>query len=170
MKKAILLIVLVCFLALSLTACFGKFSLTRKIYSWNSGIGDSGIGGRFIRTLVFYVMNIIPVYPIGGFIDCLILNLIEFWTGSNPLAMTEGDMEIQYATVDGVDYEIVATMNRFDIREVAIPENAIAYVFSPDEAAWYLHAGDTVAKITEDTEEATRFFNLDGKELVTVFN
>jgi len=169
MKKAILLIVLVCFLALSMTACFGKFALTRKVYDIHAGIGGNDFIGKVLRTLILWVAGHI-VYGATGFIDAVLLNLIEFWTGSNPLAMGEGEMELQYATVEGKDYEIVATMNRFDVREVANLENAIAYVFSPEEAAWYLHAGDTVAKITEDTEEATRLFNLAGKEVVTVFN
>jgi hypothetical protein len=35
---------------------------------------------------VFLAAYVVPVYGIAGFIDAVILNSIEFWTGSNPVA------------------------------------------------------------------------------------
>jgi len=169
-KKVIIMVVLASMLALSMTGCFGNFSLVRKVYTFNQGIGDNGIGGRFVRTLVFYVMNIIPVYGVAGLIDYWILNLIEFWTGSNPLAMSENEMEVRYATAEGKEYEIVTTQNRYDIKEVNNPENAVAFVYSPEESAWYMHSGDGSYKITEDDGDMTHFFNLESKAVATVFN
>lgn len=96
-------------LMVSQSGCFGEFALVRKVYNWNDGVSDS----KFVKTLVFYVMNIIPVYGIASFIDVVILNLIEFWSGSNPLAMNEGDYEMQLATVKGVDYKLEATKDTF---------------------------------------------------------
>jgi len=170
MKKAIFMVVLVGILALSMTACYGKFALTRKIYNWNASIGSESFGGRVIRQVVFWVTYYIPVYGICMFIDVVALNLIEFWIGSNPIAMNEGDMEIRYATAEGKEYEIVTTQNRYDIREVANPENAVAFVYVPEESAWYMHNGDVSFKITEEDEDGTRFFNAEGKALATVFN
>jgi hypothetical protein len=77
-------------LSAMLTACFGKFALTRKIYEWNDSFDN-----KFLKTLLFYGLNIIPVYGIGGAVDFFILNLIEFWTGSNPLSMAPGQKEKQ---------------------------------------------------------------------------
>ena len=37
------------------------------------------------RELVFLCLYVIPVYPIAGAIDLIIVNSIEFWTGTNPL-------------------------------------------------------------------------------------
>lgn len=72
--------------------CFGKFSLIRKVYQFNDSINvGGGLVNRFVKTLVFYVLNFIPVYGIAGLVDVVILNLIEFWTGSNPLALGEFD-------------------------------------------------------------------------------
>ena len=95
-------------LVISQTGCFGEFALVRKVYNWNADIG-----GKFVNTLVFYVLNIIPVYGIAGFVDFVILNLIEFWSGSNPISMNEGDYEMQMATIDGVQYKIEATKDTF---------------------------------------------------------
>jgi len=170
MKRFVLMVVLVCMLALSMTGCFGKFVLTRKLYNWSAGIGGDNLGGRFVRQLVFMAVCYVPILAACEFADLLILNLIEFWIGSNPLAMNEGEMEIRYATAEGKDYEIVTTQNRYDISEVGNPENAIAFVFIPEESAWYMQSGDVSYKITEDDGDTVRYFNHEGKAIATVFN
>ncbi len=91
------------------SGCFGEFQLVRKVYNWNQDLSSS----KFVRTLMFYVLNIIPVYGIASFIDVVILNLIEFWSGSNPVAMNEGDHEMQLVTVKGVEYKLEATKDTF---------------------------------------------------------
>ena len=101
-------------LVITQTGCFGEFALVRKVYSWNEGL-DS----KFVRTLVFYALNIIPVYGIAGFIDFAILNLIEFWSGSNPVSMNEGDYEMQLVTVKGVKYRIEATKDTFTTTQLS---------------------------------------------------
>lgn len=101
-------------LVISQTGCFGEFALVRKVYNWNADIG-----GKFVNTLVFYVLNIIPVYGIAAFIDVVILNLIEFWSGSNPVSMNEGDYEMQLATIKGVDYKIEATKDTFTTTQLS---------------------------------------------------
>lgn len=102
-------------LVLTQTGCFGEFALVRKVYNWNDDISSS----KFVKTLVFYVLNIVPVYGIAGFIDVVILNLIEFWSGSNPLSMNEGDYEMQMATIEGVDYKIEATKDTFTTTQLS---------------------------------------------------
>lgn len=96
-------------LVITQTGCFGEFALTRKVWEWNDDISDS----KFVKTLLFYVMNIIPVYGIAAFVDVVILNLIEFWSGSNPMSMNEGDYEMQMATVNGEQFKIEATKDTF---------------------------------------------------------
>ena len=105
-------------LVISQTGCFGEFALVRKVYTWNDGLGN-----KFVKTLVFYVLNIIPVYGVAAFIDVVILNLIEFWSGSNPVSMNEGDYEMQLATIDGVNYKIEATKDTFTTTQLS-GENA----------------------------------------------
>jgi hypothetical protein len=41
---------------------------------------------RFAREIVFLCLYIVMVYPIAGFIDLLIVNSIEFWSGENPVS------------------------------------------------------------------------------------
>ncbi len=87
-KTGVLIRLLALVMAFSLggvsTGCFGKFALTRKIYTINEGMGS-----KFVQTIIFWVFIIIPVYEVASFLDFFILNLIEFWTGSNPMAVVE---------------------------------------------------------------------------------
>lgn len=91
------------------TGCFGEFALTRKVYDWNDGLSDN----KFVKSLVFWGLNIIPVYGVAGFLDVIIFNLIEFWSGSNPISMNEGDYEMQLATIKGEEFKIEATKDTF---------------------------------------------------------
>src|SRR5580692_4347566 len=66
------------------SACFGSFNLTRKLWGWNKGVSSE----KFVRELVFLGLNVVPVYSIAGFIDVVVTNSIEFWTGTNPVSMS----------------------------------------------------------------------------------
>jgi hypothetical protein len=63
--------------------CYGSFPLINKVYKFNGTLG-----GKFVNELGFLVMNIIPVYGVAAFIDVVLLNTIEFWTGTNPMSAT----------------------------------------------------------------------------------
>ena len=98
---------------ISQTGCFGEFGLTRKVYDFNQGVG-----GKFVNQLVFWAMCVIPVYEVAGMLDVIIFNTIEFWTGSNPVAMAPGETEVQYATVDGHQFRMTAQQNYFVVEEL----------------------------------------------------
>ncbi len=64
------------------SGCFGSFALTNKIYQFNDGVSDSMV----VKEVVFLLLIILPVYELSVLGDAVIFNLIEFLTGSNPLA------------------------------------------------------------------------------------
>lgn len=66
--------------AVSASGCYGQFALTRKLYTWTGSFGS-----KFVSTILMWVL-IWWLYPIVGFIDLWVFNLIEFWTGANPMA------------------------------------------------------------------------------------
>lgn len=140
MKKVnVMLLSLLLLVSTSLTACFGSFGLTKKIYNANKSVG-----GKVIQTLVMYVFIIIPVYGIASFLDIVIFNLIEFWSGSNPLAMKAGESETQMASIDGKMYEITATKNQFRMRQTEGPDaGKEAFMqYNTEEQQWYLVEGE----------------------------
>lgn len=63
------------------SSCIGSFALHGKLVSWNQGVSN-----KFVNELVFLAFNIIPVYGVCYLADALVVNSIEFWSGSNPLA------------------------------------------------------------------------------------
>lgn len=80
MKHTLKSIVCALLLAGLLAGCYGSFNLTRKVWKFNGEVG-----GKWVNEVVFLAMNIVPVYSLAGFVDAVILNTIEFWTGSNPV-------------------------------------------------------------------------------------
>lgn len=74
------------FISTHATGCFGQFKLTQKIWQFNKNIS----GEKFVQWLMFLVLVIVPVYEIGALIDALIINSIEFWSGSNPVGSVDG--------------------------------------------------------------------------------
>ena len=63
------------------SSCIGSFGLHSKLVSWNQGIGT-----KFVNELVYLAFNIVPVYGVCYLADALVINSIEFWSGSNPMA------------------------------------------------------------------------------------
>lgn len=66
--------------SLVFTSCIGSFGLTNKVISWNRHIGP-----KFINELVFVAFWILPVYEVTSLADLLVINSIEFWSGTNPM-------------------------------------------------------------------------------------
>lgn len=83
LSKQVVVLLLVATMAIMSVGCYGSFSLTKKVYNWNGSLGN-----KWVVELVFLACSIVPVYGIAGFIDVVILNSIEFWTGNKPMAST----------------------------------------------------------------------------------
>ena len=163
MRKAVLIIILVSVLSVSLSGCFGNFALTRKVYDLNRSFSDQGI-----RSLVMWIMFIIPVYEFAVLVDVVLLNLIQYWTGSNPLSMGEDQTEVRLYAHEDRFFEITASRDRYDIMEVDNPENSLSFVFERAENSWYLYSQDRVIKITEENHRELKLFDLDGMVLSTM--
>lgn len=79
--KNLVVVLLVASMAIMSVGCYGSFNLTKKVYDWNGSME-----GKWVKELVFLVLNIVPVYGVAVWLDAVILNSIEFWTGKNPMA------------------------------------------------------------------------------------
>ena len=89
------------------TSCIGSFALTNKLLSWNKQVGS-----KFVNELVFFAFWILPVYEVSALADVLVLNSIEFWSGSNPVAQGRSvidDKDGRYLVdCDGKGYTITS--------------------------------------------------------------
>lgn len=87
MKKGI--ITLLCAGMVVLTGCYGKNACFEKLHQWNGTLGN-----KWLNSIVHFFLMVFGVYPIClGLIDGLVLNTVEFWTGSNPLAAGDSYFE-----------------------------------------------------------------------------
>ena len=89
------------------TSCIGSFSLTNKLLSWNKQVGN-----KFVNELVFFAFWILPVYEVSCLADILVINSIEFWSGSNPVAkgtkVIDGNDGRYLVDCDGKGYTITS--------------------------------------------------------------
>jgi len=159
--KIVSVILITSFLTFSITGCYGNFSLTKKLYNWNGTIG-----GKFANSAVMWVLMIIPVYSIAGFIDFAILNVIEFWTGTNPMAMNEGEKETQMVMMDGQEYMVTATKNRFDVTSMNDQSKTVSLIFNEEKGAWVITDQNdneiTVAQLDQTNRNLLKLIYPDG--------
>lgn len=116
------------------TSCLGSFSAFNGLKNWNQDV----TANKFVNNLIFWALNIVPVYSLFMFGDLVIFNLLEFWTGSNPIAMNEGEIETQTIEKNGVRYTMIATKNQMKIR-VLSGEKAgkeLTLVYEPADKSW----------------------------------
>jgi hypothetical protein len=82
MKSRLSILAISMLLILSMgTGCIGNFGLSGKVRKFNLETSQD----RWGREIVFVVLYVIPVYPFAGFLDIVVFNSIEFWTGTNPI-------------------------------------------------------------------------------------
>ena len=144
----------------SLQGCIGKFALSNKVLKWNQTVSN-----KFVNEVLFLVLHIIPVYPITIFVDILVINSIEFWSGKNPLAMAPGEIDTQYVSKNGVEYKIEATQNKFHIVQLEGPNKGdqVDLIYNPETKTWLIGNGKEIkraAQFLNDTD--VKFFKPDG--------
>lgn len=162
--KLISIVLISFFLTSSITGCYGNFTLTKKLYNWNGTVGS-----KFVNSAVMWVCMIVPVYGIAGFIDFAILNVIQFWTGKNPMAMNEGEKETQMVNMDGKEYQVTATKNRFDVQSTQDEKIAVSLVYNEQTQSWIIMDRNdneiTVAQLDAENKNLLKLIYPDGQTL-----
>jgi len=112
-RKAVAVAVMTSFVSVT-TACFGPFNLTRNVYHWNSGIkGSSEVNEKWMKEIVFFGMIVIPIYMFSALLDAFIFNSIQFWTGDNPVKVTqEPDGHIREVQLGDLTISVLWTEDR----------------------------------------------------------
>jgi len=152
-------------LAIAQTGCFGEFALTRKAYNWHDGVSSN----KFVKSLLLWIPMAF-VYGVTGLLDAVIFNLIEFWSGSNPISMNEGDHEMQLVTIDGVDYRIEATRDTFTTTQLSGEKAGEVRVMKFDRATMTWKYSDSrvcdqpVMTFLDEEAEAVRVYTANGTQ------
>jgi len=149
MKKVFLSVALAATLFLS--SCIGSFGLTKKVYNWNKSVSD-----KWVNELVFLGLSIIPVYEIAVFIDAVVLNTIEFWTGNNPVAANTEVIE----TENG-QYVVAASHDGYTITK---GDETVQFV--NENGVWFVKQGETVTPMFTYTDDSHVCLNLGGTSTI----
>jgi len=126
MKKMIGMVALAFMLASGSGCVSGNngFALTKKLYKWNKNSMDN----RWWQEVTFVGFCIIPVYGVCVLADAIVLNSIDFWSGSNPMASTTIEVDGHLVTlVKQADGSLVATSDVGTFRCVRDGEHIYAY-------------------------------------------
>ncbi len=149
-------------LMVSMFGCYGNMSLTKKVWQWNGSLGS-----KLTVNVVFWILNFVPVYPATVWIDVVVLNTIEFWTGSNPLAMADGQQTIRTVEADGKTYEVKISQNKVEIKEIVGPDagRSVEIMYDTASSSWYLNDGDNSHKVATMDGNMLNLIYPDGKTL-----
>lgn len=153
MKRTIAALVLMGFLPVATTGCFGGFQLTRKVYSFNREVSPD----KWVRELVFLAMAIFPVYGAATFLDAVVFNSIEFWTGSNPVLAKNGASR-KITTADGTAILTRTSENSLDVRVRGLDGQEGHFVMQRE--------GDGFSARTPEGELIARVAEIDGEPML----
>lgn len=109
------------------SSCIGSFALHGKLLNWNRNIGN-----KFVNELVFLACSVIPVYGVCYLADALVLNSIEFWSGSNPVASI-GD--VKKVKGESGNYLVTTLKNGYSIQKEG-EDTAMELVYDQDRNSW----------------------------------
>lgn len=148
--------VALCAGSLMFSSCIGSFALTNKLLSWNNHVGS-----KFVNELVFVAFWILPVYEVSALADILVINTIEFWSGSNPVAqgrtVIDGQDGRYLVDCDGKGYTITSENDGSTVR----------LDFDVDAQTWSATVGnDTYELMTFIDEDHVRMPSKDGGSVV----
>ena len=110
MRKSKLTVAAVLLCGAMLTnSCVGSFTLFNKFAGWNTRATNS----KFLNELLFLVLSPAHVFCLTA--DALVLNTIEFWSGSNPLAQNVGKT-VNVMGQDGRYYAVKTLKNGYEVK------------------------------------------------------
>lgn len=145
MKKKCLSVAVVLAIGSSMlfTSCIGSFALTNKVISWNQQVGS-----KFVNELVFFAFWILPVYELSALADILVINSIEFWSGTNPMSAStkviQGEDGRYLVKCDKTGYTITSERDKSVVR----------FNFNQEENSWAIEANgvsNTFMTFVDDT-------------------
>ena len=142
------------------TSCIGSFKLFNKYEKWQCSMTNS----KIVNGIVGLILQ--PV--VGGvclFVDALVLNTIEFWSGNNPIAMNSIQ---EVRGQDGLMYAVKTTKKGY---EITSPTGEVTkLIFNQKENSWSVSQNGVTKEILRFNEDGTIQTTLPNGKLLTVTN
>lgn len=141
--------------SLLFSSCIGSFGLWNRLKDWNMNIGN-----KFVNEIVFLAFHIVPVYEVAYLADVLVLNSIEFWSGSNPVAEV-GTIKTIHG--ESGDYFVRTNEDGYTIVKEGEEEKPLDLVYNQENRTWSAVAeGQTFELITMNEDGTITFKQKDG--------
>lgn len=142
------------------SSCIGSFGAWNSLKDWNMGIGH-----KAVNEIVFIAFHIIPVYEVAYLADVLVLNSIEFWSGSNPLADVGTEKVIQ-----GEDGEYLVRINEdgYTITKKGEENRPLDLVYNAEDRTWNAVAEGQAFELMTMNEDGSITYKDQNGEEVTV--
>lgn len=156
MKKSKLSLALALILSGSIlfSSCIGSFAAFNNLKDWNQSVGN-----KFVNELVFFAFHIIPVYGIAYLADVLVINSIEFWSGSNPMASVG---EVKKVKGENGEYLVETLENGYAITREG-SEEAMELIYNKESNVWSVVAeGETIDLLQINENGTADLFLQDG--------
>ena len=128
------------------SSCIGSFGLHSKLLSWNEGIGN-----KFVNELVYLAFNIIPVYGVCYLADALVINSIEFWSGSNPMASIG---EVKKVKGENGNYLVETLENGYSITKEG-ETASMELIYDKDLNTWNVVADGVSTELLQINNDGT---------------
>ena len=142
------------------SSCIGSFGLFNKYEKWQCNMTEN----KYVNGIVGLILQ--PI--VGGvclFVDALVLNTIEFWTGDNPLAA--GNVQ----TVKGQDgryYTVTTLKNGYEVKAPNGEETLFTHDAETD--AWSMSQNGVTKEVFRFNADGTIQANLQNGQTITVTN
>lgn len=142
-----------------MSSCIGSFGLFNKVLDWNK----DATGNKFLNELIFIVIS--PAYVLCGTADLLVLNTIEFWSGSNPLAENVGKTESIMGS-DGKLYAVTTLKDGYEIKDA--DGNVMNFTYNEKDNTWAVEKDGTTTVLLKMKGNDTAQIYLPGGKTMDV--
>ena len=146
--------------SLLFSSCIGSFGLWSKLKDWNQGLGN-----KFVNELVYLACNIIPVYAVCYLADALVINAIEFWSGSNPMASI-GD--VKKIKGENGNYLVETLENGYSITKEGDENLSMELIYNKDLNTWNVVADGVSTELLQMNSDGTAQMTLPNGEAMSV--
>lgn len=141
------------------SSCIGSFGLWNNLKDWNQGVSN-----KFVNELIFVAFHIVPVYEIAYLADTLVLNSIEFWSGSNPTASIG---EVKEVKGENGEYLVKTNTDGYTITKKG-EEKSVDLVYNKDNNTWNAVADGQSFELVKMNEDGTATVSMQNGTSMTV--
>lgn len=137
------------------SSCIGSYSLFNKYTEWETRMTSN----KFVNAIVGFVLDIVCV-PVTLFVDHLVLNTIEFWSGENPIQANVGKTQKVLGN-DGRFYVVTTLKNGY---EVKAPTGETTYfIHNAENDSWSMEQNGVTKEIFRFNSDGTIQANVNGE-------